>query len=104
MSLTQRTLNIEHNLHIRNCNYVKDLQYIYRRGQTIIYGLRYWTSNAELPRARCNENRNFQKCFTKATVLGVFFGINYATEDTGGQTGKKCGTKRKYGTFTKTFG
>lgn len=56
-----------------------------------------------LPGFQCKESRNFQECYTKATVLGVFFGINYAREDKGGQIGKKYGTNRKYGTFTKRF-
>jgi len=37
-------------------------------------------------------------------VLGVFFGINYATGDKEGQIGKKFGRNRNYGTFTKRFG
>jgi len=60
-------------------------------------------SNAELPGVRCQESRDFEKCFTKTTELGVFFGINYATEDTEGQIGEKCGNNRKHGTFTKRF-
>jgi len=48
-----------------------------RRGQLIIYGLRYWMSDAELPGVRCQESRNFEKCYAKATELVVFFGINY---------------------------
>ena len=37
-------------------------------------------------------------------MLGVFFGITFATEGKGGQIGKTYGTNRKLRTFTKRFG